>query len=132
MQDLTSTLAVGGVRMPVSKTSLLPAKIEPLLKLAYNLRLALAERDICGCLEIAAPSPDVPFHPQFMEDAEEFALQKSRKKKVDSPGPSWLDGEYIAGTSGVGLKRTLNGQPGIYEMVVKPKVSLIRVLESVS
>ena len=112
------------------KTTLLPAKVEPLLKLAYNLRLALAERDICGGLEIATPAPDAPFHPQFMEDAEESVLQKSRKKKVDNPGLSWVDGDYIAGTSGIGLKRTLNGQPGVYEMVVKPKVSLIRVLES--
>jgi hypothetical protein len=131
VQDLTSILAVGGVKMPVLKTSLLPAKIEPLLKLAYNLRLALAERDICGGLEIAAPSPDVPFNPKFMEDAEEFALQKSRKRKVESPGVSWLDGGYIAGTNGIGLRRTLNGQPGVFEMVVKPKVSLIRVLETV-
>lgn len=130
MEDLTSILTVGGVRMPLLKTTLLPAKVEPLLKLAYDLRLALAERDICGGLEIAAPSPDAPFHPLFMEDAEECVLQKSRKKKVDSPGLSWVDGDYIAGTSGIGLKRTLNGQPGVYEMVVKPKVSLIRVLES--
>ena len=65
-----------------------------------------------------------------MEDTEEFALQKLRKK-VESIVLSWLEGEYIAGTKGVGLKRTLNGQPGVYEMVVKPKVSLIRVLEMV-
>jgi hypothetical protein len=131
VQDLTTILAVGSARMPVLETTLLPGKIEPLLKLAHNLRLALAERDICGGLEISAPSPDVPFHPQFMEDSEEFALQKSRKKKVENPGLSWLDGEYIAGTNGIGLKRTLNGQPGVYEMVVKPKVSLIRILETV-
>ena len=131
MGDLTSILVVGGVRMPTMKTSLLPSKIEPLLKLAYNLRLGLAERDICGGLEISAPLPDVPFHPQFMEDAEEFALQKSRRKKIESIALTWLEGEYIAGTNGIGLKRTLNGQPGVYEMVVKPKVSLIRVLEMV-
>ena len=131
VEDLTSVLVVGGVSMPVMKTSLLPSKIEPLLKLAYNLRLGLAERDICGGLEVSAPPPDVPFHPQFMEDAEEFALQKSRKRNVESLALSWLEGEYIAGTNGIGLKRTLNGQPGVYEMVVKPKVSLIRVLEMV-
>jgi len=118
--------------MRSGRSDILPSKLLPLIKIAYDLRLALSEKDICGGLELAAPSPDLPFHPSFMQDAEEHALQGSRKKSTNNPNPEGFEPEFIAGTSALGLKRTLNGQPGVYEMVVKPRVVLIRVLETSS
>lgn len=130
--DLSQILLVGGVKMRLGRSDILPSRLLLLIQIAYDLRLALAEKDICGGLELAAPSPDLPFHPSFMQDAEEHANQ-GRKKSINNPNPEGSNKpEFIAGTSALGLKRTLNGQPGVYEMVVKPRVVLIRVLESTS
>ncbi len=130
--DLSRILLVGGVKMRSGTSDILPSKLLPLIKIAYDLRLALAEKDLCGGLELAAPSPDLPFHPNFMQDAEEYALQGSRKKNTNNLSTDGFEPQFIAGTSALGLKRTLNGQPGVYEMVVKPRVVLIRVLETTS
>ncbi len=130
VEDISSLLRIGGFMIRSSQPDLLSTKFHPILKLAYDLRLALAERDICGTLELAAPFPDSPFHPEFME--EEHTLERSHKKNGSSSNSTWYDADYISGTSAIGLKRTLNGQPGVYEMVLKPKVVLIRVLEAAS
>ncbi|KAF9532778.1 hypothetical protein CPB83DRAFT_890458 [Crepidotus variabilis] len=128
--DLLPLLRLSGVRIPSSESDLLSTKLLPILKLAYNLRLALAERDICGGLELAVPLPDTPFHPTFMDSGD--AGKKSRKlaKEASSQATDWTVEESIAGTKAIGLKRTLDGKLGQYEMVVLPQVMFVRELEA--
>ena len=130
IQELASILQIGGVEMRQNpqRPDLFASKLLPIVEMAYNLRLAMAEKDICGGLELAAPAPDIPFSTAFMEEEHAFD-DRRKKKKSNGHAISWAEADCIAGTSEVGLKRTLNGQPGVYEMVVKPKVVLVRVLE---
>ena len=71
-----------------------------LVKLAYDLRTAMAEKDICGGLEIVIVPPDTPFQGKWMMDAQAL----TDPTKVDT-GQSQVD--FVTGTSGIGLQRTV-------------------------
>ena len=100
-----------------------------LVKLAYDLRTAMAEKDICGGLEILIVPPDTPFQGKWMMDAQAL----TDPTKVDT-GQSQVD--FVTGTSGIGLqpKRTVwervDGQiQSRTKIELKPKVTLARAFK---
>ncbi|KDR73741.1 hypothetical protein GALMADRAFT_212553 [Galerina marginata CBS 339.88] len=118
-KDLALILSIGGLRIRTNRSSLFTSKLLTLVKIAYDVRTALAEKDICGDLELSVVGPDMPFQTKWMEEAHAM----SRNKVLAT-----MQMEPIAGTSGMGLQRST--QPGETPVVVmKPKVVLARVLE---
>jgi len=91
--------------MKTQSASLFSTKTLALVKLAYDLRTAMAEKDICGGLEIVIISPDTPFQEKWMIDAH----ADPRNVVIDQ---SRVD--HVAGTTGIGLQRvvleTVDGQ----------------------
>lgn len=117
-------MAVAGLRMKAQSSALFSTKTLALVKVAYDLRTAMAEKDICGGLEIVIVPPDTPFQEKTMMDAH----ATSRKVNTDQ---SRVD--FIAGTSGIGLQRKVServlGQfQSRMEIELKPKVILVRAL----
>jgi len=110
------------------KTQLVPlfaTKTLALVQVAYDLRTAMAERDICGGLEVVVVQPDTPFQEKWMTDAH------ADPRKVVNTDQSRVD--FVAGTSGIGLQRkvseTVGGQfQSRTEIELKPKVILARAL----
>lgn len=124
IKELGVFLAVAGLRMKAQSSALFSTKTLALVKVAYDLRTAMAEKDICGGLEIVIVPPDTPFQEKTMMDAH----ATSRKVNTDQ---SRVD--FIAGTSGIGLQRKVServlGQfQSRMEIELKPKVILVRAL----
>ena len=110
--------------MKTQRASLFSTKTLALVKVAYDLRTAMAEKDICGGLEIVIVPPDTPFQEKWMIDAH------ADPRKIDTD-KSRVD--YVAGTTGIGLQRkvseTVDGQfRSSVEVELKPKVTLARAL----
>ena len=102
------------------------AKTLTLVEVAYDLRTAMAEKDICGGLEIVIVPPDTPFQEKWMMDAH----ADRRTVGIDQ---SRVD--FVAGTTGIGLQRkvleTVNGQFQYrMDIELKPKVTLARALNT--
>ena len=111
--------------MKTQHSPLFSMKILALVKGAYILRTAMAEKDICGGLEIVIVLPDTPFQEKWMIDV------NAHPRNVDVTDQSHVD--FVAGTCGIGLQRkvsdTVNGQfQSRMEMELKPKVVLARAL----
>ena len=126
IKELGLILTVAGLRMKTQRATLFATKILALVKVAYDLRTAMAEKDICGGLEIVIVSPDTPFQEKWMIDAH------ADHRKVDTDQSR---GDYVAGTTGMGLQRkvseTVNGQFQFRtETELKPKVTLARALNT--
>ena len=123
LNNLSMTLCTGNYVLSRLKSH--PAtlvKLEKLLKVVYDLRLALAEKDRTGGLEILVVQPDTEYIPRMMEDAHLLELGATTKRKN---GP---DGLVSIGTSAIGLQREEidprdGGSLGI-EIVLRPKVVL--------
>ena len=97
-----------------------------LIEVAYDLRTAMAEKDICGGLEIVIVPPDTPFQEKWMTDGH----TDHRKVHTDE-----LSVDFVAGTTGIGLQRRVtervNGQfESRMEMELRPKVTLVRALDT--
>ena len=124
LRDLSQVLSVAGLRMRLNRTSMFTSKLLSLVKMAYDVRTALAEKDICGNLELSVVGPDLPFQPRWMEEAHAMSRQQHG---------ATLQTEPIVGTCGMGLKRAEVKKKGNdaqdYSVVLKPKVVLARVLE---
>jgi len=124
MKELGWFLTIGGLRVKPLRGPVFSTKILALVNAAYELRTAMAEKDICGGLDVVIVSPDTPFQEDHMKDAH----ANPRKGDADQ---SHVD--FVAGTSGIGLHRktseTVNGQfQSKIEVVLKPKVILTRAL----
>ena len=97
-----------------------------LVKVAYDLRTAMAEKDICGGLETVIVPPDTPFQEKWMIDGHANPrMVYTDQSRVD----------FVAGTTGIGLQRkvleTVDGQlQSRTEMELKPKVTLAHSLKS--
>ena len=112
--------------MKTQSAPLFSTKTLALVKVAYDLRTAMAEKDICGGLEVVIVPPDTPFQEKWMIDA-----HADPRKVVDTADQSRVD--FIAGTSGIGLQRKVlekvDGQfQSRMKMELKPKVILARAL----
>lgn len=126
LKDLGNFLMIAGVKIKTQSLPLFSTKILAIVKVAYDLRTAMAEKDICGGLEIVVVQPDTPFQENWMIDA--HAHPKHTNTNTDHSHV-----EFVAGTSGIGLQRkvseTLNGQvQSRTEIVLKPKVILTQAL----
>lgn len=126
IDDLATILLVGGLKMKSQRASMFSSKFLGLVKLAYDLRAALAEKDLAGGLDLYMVAPDTPFRAKWMDEAHEAQTHVSD-----------LDVEPIAGTSGLGLSRDISHSQQYRgtiidtkpNMVLKPKVVLLRVLQ---
>ncbi|KAF8163671.1 hypothetical protein B0H34DRAFT_857099 [Crassisporium funariophilum] len=125
VKDLSLVLMVGGLRMRPNRADLFNSKILALVKAAYDLRTGMAERDICGGLELCVIAPDTPFSTMRMQDSH----ADPRK-----PAATGYQMDCIVGTSALGLhkKVTEKAVDGSFQtkfdVVLKPKVVLARVL----
>ena len=112
--------------MKSQSATLFSTKTLALVKVAYDLRTAMAEKDICGGLEIFIVPPDTAFQEKWMIDAYgDYLKLDTDQSRVD----------YIAGTIGIGLQRkvseTVDGQfQSRMEIELKPKVTLAHALKS--
>ena len=124
IKELGQFLTIAGLRMKTERAPLFSTKILALVTMAYDLRTAMAEKDICGGLEVVIVLPDTPFQEKWMMDAH----ADPRRVNTDQ-----LQVDFIVGTSGIGLQRrvseTVNGQfQSRMEMELKPRVILARAL----
>ena len=113
--------------MKTQCATLFSTKTLALVKVAYDLRTAMAEKDICGGLEVVMVPTDTPFQEKWMMDAH------ADHRKVDTTDQTRVD--YVAGTTGMGLQRkvseTVDGQfQSRMEIELKPKVTLAQALKS--
>ena len=117
--DLSAVLMIGGLSIPYHQFS---SMMKRLFGLAYHIRVALAEKDICG-VELVVEGPGTPFHPSWMDEAH----TPMRNGTVRESSPNM---ERIVGTTGVGLKRTAKAAKNCdeYPYLLKPKVVKARVL----
>ena len=127
IKELGLILMVGGIRMKTQRAPRFSMKILALVKLAHDLRSAMAEKDICGGLEVVVVAPDTPFQEKWMMEA-----NANPRKGDASTDHSHVD--YVLGTSGLGLQRTVsetvNGQfQSRIETDLKPRVILARDLD---
>ncbi|KAH9484480.1 hypothetical protein JR316_0003962 [Psilocybe cubensis] len=130
-QDLFKILSAGSLRMKLTKGDVLTSKLLMLVKMAYDLRTALAEKDICGDLDIAVVSLDYPFQGKWMEEAH---CDTMRNKKASPASGATAEQGLVAAISGFGLQRSpadANGKASTSDpdMILKPKVVLAHVLE---
>jgi len=124
IKELGLFLTLGGLRMKTQRAVLFSTKTLALVKLAYDLRTAMAEKDISGGLEVVVVPPDTPFQEKSMMDAHAHP----RRGATDH---SHID--LIAGTSGIGLQRKVLDRVGgqlqsRMEVELKPRVVLVRAL----
>ena len=127
IKQLGLFLTLGGLRMKTQSSSLFSTKTLALVKVAYVLRTAMAEKDICGGLEVVMVPSDTAFQEKWMIDAH---APPTASKKVDTD-QSRVD--YVAGTTGMGLRRkvseVVDGQfQSRMETELKPKVTLVQAL----
>jgi hypothetical protein len=124
IKELGDCLMIAGLRTKSQHTSLFFTKTLALVALAYDLRTAMAEKDICGGLEVVIVAPDTPFQEKWMMDGHADVREGDTDQScVDS----------VAGTIGLGLQRNvsdnLDGQfQSRMNMELKPKVILARAL----
>ena len=119
--ELGRFLAVAGLRIKTQCATLFFTKTLTLVELAYDLRTAMAEKDICSGLEIVIVLPDMPCQKKWMMDT--HADRAKVQSQVD----------FVAGTTGIGLQRKVlervDGQfESGMEIELKPKVTLARDL----
>lgn len=130
IQDLWKILSAGGLRLRPNRSDLLTSKLLIIVKMAYDVRTALAEKDICGHLDLVVINPDIPFREKWMDQAHHNATGQRKS-------PTSTETELVASTSGLGLQRLpadTNGEASksTPTMILKPKVVLTRVLEESS
>ena len=116
--DLSDILMIGG--LSVSSQDQILSMIQDLFKLAYDIRVALAERDICR-VELVVVGPGTPFHPKWMDESHTM-MGKGTMEMLSKMEP-------IIGTTSVGLKRMAKATKDDEKpYLVKPKVVTARVL----
>lgn len=124
IKELGLFLTIAGLKVKTQRAPVFFTKTLALVKGAYDLRTAVAEKDICGGLEVVIVPPDTPFQEKWMTDAH----ADPRQGDTDQ-----LAVDFVAGTSGIGLQRKVSEKvDGQFqfrtEMVLKPKVILARAL----
>ena len=124
MDELGRFLTMAGLRIRSRYAILFFKKTLALVKVAYDLRAALAEKDICGGLEIVIVPPDTPFDEKWMMDGH------ADPTEIDTDHPRV---NFVAGTTGIGLQRKVLGMvdgqfQSRMEIELKPKVTLARAL----
>ena len=123
IEALESFLKLAGMRLKSRHAHLFVITTLALVKEAYNLRTAMAEKDTCGGLEVIIVAPDTPFQEKWMMNA------YPRKDDIDQSNCV----DFVAGTIGIGLQRKVlekvNGQfQSRMKTELKPKVVLERTL----
>jgi hypothetical protein len=125
IDELELILSMAGLRMKTGCVTLFSTKTLALVKASYDLRTAMAEKDICGGLEIVIVPPDTPFQEKWMMDVH------ADPRNVDTDHPQV---DFVAGTTGLGLQRKVtervDGQfRSRMEIELEAKVTLARALD---
>jgi hypothetical protein len=122
IRDLSDILLIGGLKIRSQSQGIFTSKIQSIIAIAYDLRAALAEKHTHGGIELVVESPGSPFQPKWM--LEEYTMERRGTTTM------LTQMEPIAGTTGMGLKRThVSGtQSDTQIYLLKPKVVLARVL----
>ena len=99
--------------------SLISKNTLALVIMAYDLRTSLAEKDVCGGLEVVIVAPDTPFQEKWMVDRHADVREG--------------DVNFVAGTVGIGLQRVSDySADGLLQsgmnMELEPEVILARAL----
>ena len=96
-------------------------KLPAIFKAIEDLRVALGEKVTSIDLEVNVASPGSVFDHRWMEDGYGDARQGNTNKS----------GEFIAGTTGIGLKKVIPSSSGeeLFENVLPPKVVLVSTLQ---
>jgi hypothetical protein len=116
--DLSDILMIGG--LSISSQGEILSMIEDLFELAYDIRIVLAEKDICR-VELVVVGPGTPFHPKWMDESHTLR-RKDTMEMLSKMEP-------IIGTTSVGLKRMAKATKDDEQpYLVKPKVVTARVL----
>ena len=124
IKELGDCLMIAGLRTKSQDASFFFTKTLALVTIAYGLRTAMAEKDICGGLEVVIIAPDTPFQEKWMMDGHADVREGDTDQScVDS----------VAGTIGLGLQRKVSDNvDGQFQyrmnMELKPKVILARAL----
>ncbi|KAF9473008.1 hypothetical protein BDN70DRAFT_997870 [Pholiota conissans] len=95
MNDLISVLPVPNMTRELREDILLPV-LTPLVQQAYDIRMALAEGDICGNLRLLIPSSDIHFQPESMSRPDDLTLRIQKNEPADLGD--------TAGCTGIGLQ----------------------------
>ena len=124
IDELALFLTMAGVGMKTRSDTRFYERTKALVKAAYDLRTAMAEKDICGDLEILIVPPDTPFQEKSRMDAH------ADPTKVDTDQSQV---NFVAGTTGIGLQRKVSERvdrqfKSRMKIVMKPKVMLARAL----
>jgi hypothetical protein len=127
IDELGLLLTMAGLRMKAQCAPLFSMKTLALVKASYDLRTAMAEKDICGGLEIIIVPPDTPFQEKWMMDGH------ADPGKVIDRDQSQVG--FVAGTTGIGLQRKVSEkvdgqfQSRMKILELKPKVTLTWALK---
>ncbi|KAF4614788.1 hypothetical protein D9613_002541 [Agrocybe pediades] len=126
-QDLSEILSVGSVWLDSGRFK---SKLFTLVKRAYEVRTALAEKDLCGGLETLIVGHGMPFQHKWMNE------EHSTERSASAPS---MKMDLVAGTCGIGLRRLAGGKTSVIStpananeianVVLKPKVVLEKVLD---
>jgi len=109
---------IGG--LSISSQGQILSTIRDLFELAYDIRVALAEKDICR-LELVVVGPGTPFHPKWMDESHTL-MGKGTMEMLSKMEPT-------IGTTSMGLKRMAKATKNDEQpYLVKPKVVTARVL----
>ncbi|KAJ3515511.1 hypothetical protein NLJ89_g1712 [Agrocybe chaxingu] len=122
LQQLELVLAAGDVRLKSEDPA--AGMLRRLIKSAYNVRRALAERDLDCNFSLAMPIPSTVFKPESMD---EVPLQRMPGwvQLLRSTNPS--EANRVAGTSSLGV--TCERDDGTKEIIVKPVVASYTAIE---
>ncbi|KAF5327744.1 hypothetical protein D9619_004844 [Psilocybe cf. subviscida] len=122
LKDLDGILLDANVAFPTSARNDIQRNLVTLSEKAYDLRTALAERDLCGNIQLALVSPDMMFQAKWMEDVQTSA-SADRECAV-----ALTDAERVAGTCRLGLQMPGTTPGAAAHLILKPKVALLRKL----
>lgn len=123
LKDLDAILLDADVVFPAAARNDVLQNLVTLSEKAYDLRTSLAERDLCGNIQLAHVSPDTLFQAKWMEDGQPSA-GANRRGAV-----ALADVERVAGTCRLGLQIPGTTPGAEATLALKPKVALLSKLK---
>lgn len=120
LKDLDGILLDANVVFPNTSRSDAQRNLVTLSDKAYDLRTSLAERDLCGNIQLAHISPDTLFQAKLMEDVQGGGAGANRRGAV-----ALTDAERVAGTCRLGLQIPGTASASPATLALKPKIILL-------
>lgn len=121
LKDLEGILLDADVAFPAPSRNNIRQKLVTLSEKAYDLRTSLAERDLCGNIQLSLVSPDTLFQAKWMED-----VQASTGSRIGAV--ALANTERVAGTCRLGLQLPGATPGAAAALALKPKIVLLSKL----